>query len=346
MRRRLAWIPIALVLVVLAAGYTAYWFYVAGVVRQGIVDWFEARRQEGYSVGADRIAVSGFPFAIRARLDGAVMAQDRAQPGWELRLPVLVGEAMPWSPHRWILAGERGGRFHLDPGPARPSATIEAARLGGLVAPTPSGEPAAGGTTVEITGGDVTIQADQRIRIARAAVSAVLPANARIGHLEVWSHAALRFEQVTLPVAVGPLGQTVDQIALTAAVKGSVPPGALRQALARWRDDGGTLELESFRLAWGKLLAIAGGTLALDDQLQPIGSLSATIEGQNEILDALAAAGTMKSGDAQLAKIALGLLAKPGPDGRPQITAPVRIQNSEVYLGPARVARLPRFTWE
>jgi hypothetical protein len=346
MRRRLPWILPALLLVVLAAGYAAYWFYVAELVRQGIVDWIEARRQEGYSVGTDRIGVSGFPFTIRARLDGAVMAQDRAQPGWELRIPVLVGEALPWSPDRWTLAGERGGRLHLDPGPARPSATIEAARLGGRVAPTATGEAAAGGTTVEVTGDDVTVQAEQRLRIARAAVSAALPAKARVGHLEIWSRAALQLDQVTLPTSAGPLGQTVDQLALTAAVKGSVPPGTLRDALARWRDDGGTLELESFRLAWGRLLAVANGTLALDEQLQPIGSLSATIQGQNEILDSLAAAGTMKSGDAQLAKIALGLLAKPGSDGRPQIAAPVRIQNSEVYLGPARIARLPRFTWE
>jgi hypothetical protein len=346
MRRRLAWILPALVLVVLAAGYTLYWFHVAGLVRQGIVDWIEARRQEGYSVGADRIGVSGFPFVVRARLDGAVMAQDRAQPGWELRLPALVGEAMPWSPNRWTLAGERGGRLHLDPGPARPSVTIEAARLGGLVAPTPPGEAAGGGTTVEVTAEDVTVQADQRLRIARAAVSAALPAKPRVGHLETWSRASLHLDQVTLPMPVGPLGQSVDQLALTAAVKGSLPRGALRDALARWRDEGGTIELESFRLAWGKLLAVASGTLALDEQLQPIGSLSATVQGQNEILDALAAGGTMKQGDAQLAKVALGFLAKPAPDGRPQITAPVRIQNSEVYLGPARIARLPRFTWE
>src|SRR4051794_18488829 len=133
MRRRLLWLLPILLLVLAAAGYTAYWFYMAGAVRQAIGDWIEARRQEGFSVGADRIGVSGFPLAFRARLDGAVLAQDRAQPGYELRLPVLVGEAKPWAPRRWVLEAERGGRLHLDPGPARPSASITAAKLHGLV---------------------------------------------------------------------------------------------------------------------------------------------------------------------------------------------------------------------
>jgi hypothetical protein len=346
MRRRLLWIPLVLALALAAGLYTAYWFYVAGAVRQGIGDWIEARRQEGYSVGTDRIAVSGFPFAIRARLDGAVLAQDRAQPGYEVRLPVLVGEAAPWSPRRWVLAADRGARLHLDPGPARPSASITVAKLRGLVEPTRATDIAPGGTTVELSGDDVLVQADQRLRIARASLVAALPAKARVPHQEVWSRASFRFEQATLPAPAGPLGATIDELTLTAAVKGAVPPGALREALARWRDDGGTLEVERFRLAWGRLLATATGTLALDPALQPVGSFTATVEGHNEILDALVAEGTMRSGDAALGKVALGLLAKAGPNGQPQIQTTVRIQNSEVYLGPARIARLPHFTWE
>ena len=129
-------------------------------------------------------------------------------------------------------------------------------------------------------------------------------------------------------------------------MRGSVPPGALRDALARWRDERGTLEVERFRLAWGRLLATASGTLELDPALQPTGTLTATLDGYAEVLDTLVADGTMRAGDAALAKVALGLLAKPGADGRMQIQTSVRIERSDVFLGPARVAHLPRFTWE
>src|SRR5437667_9841954 len=113
MRGRVSWIAPIVALVLALALYTGYWFYAAGLVRQGIVDWIEARRHEGYTVGADRIAVGGFPFVLRARLDGAVLEQGRVEPSYELRLPILVGEAPPWSPRRWTLRGDQGGRFQL-----------------------------------------------------------------------------------------------------------------------------------------------------------------------------------------------------------------------------------------
>jgi hypothetical protein len=346
MRRKVIWVAAAVILIAAAALYAAYWVYAAGLVRQGIADWIEARRQEGYTVGAERIAVGGFPFALRARLDGVVLQQERAAPGYELRLPVLRGETAPWSPRRWTLHGEEGGRLRIDPGPARAALVITASRLSGQVEPTPlAPDLPPGGMSLAIAGEDLVIVGDERLHLDRASLRAALPAHARVGHLETWTRAALRLERLTLPAA-GPLGDTLDDLALTASVKGSVPPGALRQGLARWRDDGGTLEIEQLRLAWGKLLASAVGTIALDGALQPIGSATATVQGHNEVVDALVGGGTIASQQGIAAKLIIGALAKPGPDGRPQITAPLRIQNSEIYLGPARLGRLPRFTWE
>jgi hypothetical protein len=49
---------------------------------------------------------------------------------------------------------------------------------------------------------------------------------------------------------------------------------------------------------------------------------------------------------AALVQIALTALARPGPDGKPQITAPFTIQNGKIYLGPARLGTAPRIVWE
>jgi hypothetical protein len=49
---------------------------------------------------------------------------------------------------------------------------------------------------------------------------------------------------------------------------------------------------------------------------------------------------------AALVQIALTALARPGPDGKPQITAPFTIQNGKMYLGPARLGTAPRIVWE
>ena len=44
--------------------------------------------------------------------------------------------------------------------------------------------------------------------------------------------------------------------------------------------------------------------------------------------------------------LALDMLAKPGPDGTQQITAPLSLQRGQAFIGPVRLARLPNFTWE
>src|SRR5437879_1308409 len=110
--------------VVLAGGYSAYWFYLAGLARQGVLDWAEARRVEGYAAGWDRLDIGGFPFVIRVRLEQPILGQSRDAPAWEARMPALVGEAEPWAPHHWRLTGGEGGRLKIAPSETRPPLTI------------------------------------------------------------------------------------------------------------------------------------------------------------------------------------------------------------------------------
>ena len=44
--------------------------------------------------------------------------------------------------------------------------------------------------------------------------------------------------------------------------------------------------------------------------------------------------------------MALGFLAKPGPDGRPQIVAPFTIQDGQMLLGPVKLGPAPRISWQ
>jgi hypothetical protein len=80
--------------------------------------------------------------------------------------------------------------------------------------------------------------------------------------------------------------------------------------------------------------------------LQPIGGFSGAIEGYDRVLTALVRAGTLHARDAGLARLALAMLAKIGPDGRPQITTSFTIQNGEMFLGPAKLGRAPRIAWQ
>ena len=60
---------------------------------------------------------------------------------------------------------------------------------------------------------------------------------------------------------------------------------------------------------------------------------------------ALVEAGRLNTTEAALAQIALSALAKPGPDGKPQITTSFTLQNGKMYLGPAKLGPAPRIEW-
>ena len=127
---------------------------------------------------------------------------------------------------------------------------------------------------------------------------------------------------------------------------GVIPPGPPAEAVAGWRDDGGTVELERLVLEWGPLELEASGTLALDPAMQPIGSLTAEIRGYAETLDALVQAGAAPPRDAAIAKVVLNLLAKTPPDGGPPVlTVPLTAQDGRLFVGPVALLELPPIEW-
>lgn len=337
--KRILFLTVALA-VLFAGLWSGYWIYAARQVRGEIVAWADARRADGLTLVWDRLDVGGYPLAFRVQADRLLVSDARGGPPWELRIPELIGTAPAWSLRRWVLAGAQGVAARLAPSDVRPAVIARAAAVEGTV------EPGEEGTTVEAAFAALAVEGAVPFRAARIAATVFVPRRAPASHAELFARASLSLEELLLPRPVGPFGTVVQRVEATAAVKGAIAGGPRRAALARWRDDGGVVELETLRLSWDRLAASAQGTLALDADMQPIGALSATLRGWGEILDALGANGTMKGGDVVLAKLALGLLAKPGPDGRSELTAPVTIQNSTLYVAKVKTARLPHFTWE
>lgn len=320
-----------------ASAYVGYWFYVADRIRTGIEPWAEARRAEGYIAHWDSAAVDGFPASFRLTFTRAVFSGIKPL-AFEIAGPTLVGEARPWDLKRWHISAPQGAGLEA---PIENGA-IEAASLDGtLDLDTPNGTAIAL-VAHDIAGGGAVAG----LRIADADVRLTLPDHSPAGHMDAAFATTLHLSKLTLPISVPSFGSTVEALTLSGSFKGALPPGNLRQALAAWRDDGGTIELQDGSIRWGALVLDTKGTLALDDTLQPIGALTATIQGQNAIVDAAVAAGNLRAGDASLLKTFLGLMAKPGPDGTKLLTLPVSLQNTRVYLGPAQIADLPHITWE
>jgi hypothetical protein len=319
-----------------AAAYGAYWFTTAERLRSGIERWAAARQAEGRDLHWTSVTSEGFPFAFRLRITGALLDGARPLP-FSAATPILLGEAQPWNLRRWTLSAPSGAQLAM---PIE-GTTLVAAALDGTLS-----LPASGGMAVTLRAQDVAASGNDQLRIGEAELQLALPDHAPASHHDTSLDAALRLARLTLPHPLPPLGDTVDSLSVAGTLKGTLPQGPVRQSLALWREDGGTIELEDGSIQWGALALSATGTLSLDEGLQPIGALTATVVDQNAVIDAAVAQGSMRAGDANLAKVVLGMMAKPGADGKSRLTVPLSIQNHHLFLGPAQIATLPRFSWE
>jgi hypothetical protein len=338
--RRLALAVIALLLAV-AGAYTAFWFFVAGRIEDGIRDWADSVKAQNIDATWRAVAVGGYPLAFRIELREARLREAANAPrGGEVRMPLLTGSARPWNFRLWRLSAPEGLTATAGPADA-PAATLTARRAEGSVAVADGG-----GAHVSVGLAAPSIEAGPRLTAREAVVWLTFPPHPPQNHTEPALGLALQLRELNLPAVPAPFRNPLDEIAFGATVMGPIQPGSPREAAAAWRDAGGTLELDHLSLRWGGIAATGSGTLALDPELQPEGAFSGAVQGYDELLAALAGGGQIRPNEAGLARLALGFLAKPGPDGKPQIATSFTIQNGEMRLGPAKLGKAPRIPWE
>ncbi len=347
MRRAIVIAAVAVLAAV--AGYAVYWHAAANTLAEGIARWAEQRRAEGYEVSYAGPDIGGFPFRLAARLADPVIAGPPDAEPWRWQGPELTLRARPWTP----LDAEAfaPGRHDLEFGAGG------AARHVVLDARAASGRASFGtdgrlGEAEAILGDLLVVEdsAPDRSLVAESARLRILPAaNPGTDHTKPSLGFEIALAGVVLPPdAATPLGREVQKLELDGAVMGRIPGHvpALSDGLAAWRDDGGTLELSRIVGYWGPLVVTGTGTFALDSALQPIGALSTTLSGHEAAIDALVASGTVGPRDGSLAKIVLAVLARPSPvDGEPELTAPITLQDGALWVGPAKLLRLPRIEW-
>jgi hypothetical protein len=334
-------LAVVAVLLVLLGAYTAYWWIVATRISDGITAWAQTERAEKVDISWQKIGVTGFPLFWHVNLDNAVLRDGRLTPSPELRIPMVSATARPWDFGGWQLTAPEGLSAMLAGGGARPPLKLAVHSAIGVAAVDPQA-----GTNLWLNLQDISAEAGAKVPIASADAWLILPARPPRSHTEPALGVALDLRQVQLPSMTSVLNDTIEELAFGITLKGAGPSGKLAQAVSEWRDAGGTVELDNLRLNWGGVGATATGTIALDRELQPVGGFSGAISGYDQILTGLVQSGRMRAADAGLARLALAMLAKAGPDGRPEIKTAFTIQNGEMFLGPAKLGKVPRITWE
>lgn len=338
---------VAVLLLVAAGAYTAFWFRAAGLVRDGLAEWTTARRAEGYDIAYAGPEIAGFPWHLRIRLDRLALAAPGER--WRWGGQAVEAKLMPWRFRRVTVRPLGRQAVTLPTADGGETATATAADAKAVI--LLSGRGHLGEVHGVAAGVVLTLpRAQGPITAGTAQLDLALPPPAAPGGIAGPSEApsallSLELHEITLPAA-GPLGPRLQWLTAEAALTGTLPLGSPAKALATWRDGGGTLELKRLELAWGPLELSSNATLALDGNMQPEGAGTAKIRGYAETLDALVAQGLMKPQAGMFAKAALGLMAKtPAEGGAKVLTVPLTIENRVLYAGPIALLRLPAIVW-
>lgn len=339
-RRRI--VPLAAsTLVLLALGWTGFWYYAAGQVRAKLDAWAEAQRAQGYTVAYDDVSVSGYPLRLTLRLAHPHLAKS---PQFSWRADTIVGLFEPW--HFRSIRLESPGTHHLALDDGRQAFRFTAPSVAGSVQFDANWDVSALQTAFRM----VELSQDGRPEIVTFGaldLGAYIPFGATPKDPSVVF--VVSAERVVVPVpTAAALAPSIEKIGLDIDIWGHPLGGRpLKDEIAAWRDGGGTIDLKVVLLRWGPLFVEGDGTLALDRELQPVGALSARISGYGEALDTLVGAGFLRPTTAAAATTVLNLIAKSPAEGEAsEAKVPITLQDRQLYVGPVKFFELPRFQWE
>jgi hypothetical protein len=323
--------------VVTVLGYVGYWFWLANEISDGIDAWAAAEQAEGRIVAFGEREISGFPGDMQFSFQG-ISYEDRAR-GRTLHLPALTGSMSPLDLGRIIGHAEGPLVVILEKGPAPGRYEISAADNAIRYRAAEPQEVVVNMRDVRVSGAEAL----------DGLTAKKFDIGLERGSVPVFGTFSIDAEGIDLPpVHATPLAGTARYLQVVADLKGAVPPAAITSAgLEAWRKDGGDIDFRKLAFGHGDADVAAEGTLALDDELQPIAAFTAKVSGFAETIDTLIQAGYVRPQEGGMAKAVLGFLARtPKGGGPPTLGAAISVQDRELSVGPVKLMRLPYVRWD
>jgi len=347
------WILALALLLALFSGHFLLWRAAAQRLEKNFSGWLAMRQRAGWTATTGQPTRGGWPLAATLTLPDVFLKSG----------DTLIPDGLTWSAERLVLRmtllqpgllsinTEGSQRVRLGDGPDVP---FRADRLR-LTFPLERGFP----RWAEIAVADLRAGLPAMGGVGEAAAGltiGTLTARADFKPAAPQGEAAIAFtlhtEAIGLPASIpwaipSALGPRIAEIGLEGALSGPLPRGGdIAPAAAQWRDGGGSLEIGDLHAHWGPFDLTTSATLALDEQLQPMGTGTAKMTGHAAALDALADAGVLRRRAAMAAKAVLGLLARPSTaGGEPEVEVPLTLQGRMLAVRQIPLARLPRLAW-
>jgi hypothetical protein len=359
MRRRTAKIA-GVTAVGAAIALTAAWFVFVQQTERAMQQWVDTQRENGVEVTWQSLKFTGYPLRANAQIGEPqiIVRQPNRVATW--KPPLLTFKFSSISPQAIDFASPGTHDLNVTSNDKTWSAVVEARTLKGQalfpsedyrrieqltgrfadMRVTPSGwaDPltvergnfeATRGASTPVDPGAVHPRGES-LALDLAARDIGLPADLLQGN------------------ALESLGPLVSTLSSKMLVKGELNAGSADiKSLTAWRDGGGTVEFTSIELLWGPLRVTANGTLALDGELQPVGSFATRIAGLEKFITAMETSGVLSPSDAAIARITLAVLTRASDDGGPdRAEIPITLQDRILRLGPVALVQFAPITWQ
>ena len=157
----------------------------------------------------------------------------------------------------------------------------------------------------------------------------------------------LEILDLKLPRDIGlPIEPKVESMYFEAKVKGALPSRVGSEEFARWRDEGGIIEVLALNFESNKLKFRSKGTLALGNEFQPLGAFSARISNTEEMLEFLEQKELIESRDMLMVRLMFAGLSQTFLNENTQkLELPITLQDDTIYLGPFRIFHINKIKW-
>lgn len=359
MRRRTVKIA-GITVVGLAIAASAAWFVFVQQTQRAIDQWTAAQRENGVEVTWQSLKFTGFPLRVNAQIGGPQLIVRRPNRVTSWKPPLLTVHFSSVSPHAIDFAGPGVHNLDVISDGRTWSAVVEAKTLKGQALFPPDDYRRIERLTGRFAGVSV-IPNDwaEPLTIDRGKFRATRPSATPVDPLAVHPQGvslefSLAAQDIRLPTeflqanALERMDPLISAFSTEVLVNGELDTRSVDvNSFTAWRDGGGTVEFASIELQWGPVQIAANGTLALDDDLQPVGAFATRIAGLEQLITAMETGGVLAPNDAAIARITLSILTRGSEDGGPDhAKIPLTLQDRILRLGPIPLVQFQPIAWE
>jgi len=343
----------------IAVMYTIFWYSMAIYLKNAIEDWKADRAEQGVLASHGKVEITGFPINFHIGINHPQLQipyrtsehqRFEKDKKWIWRGQRAVAEVRPWNFNNIKLDLSGSNRLSLKNKDTIYEFVSKAKLINIDAEMFQRNWPRKFKIRIE----EIKILekiSEIETSIKSAIFSTQVLLHGRTGHSVAIKKQSrllqMKLKGVDVPKAFKlPLDNYIDEIFAKLKITEDLNPVLSLQNLRKWRDAGGIIDIDSFGGVSGGLKTYAAGTLALDQNLQPLLAMSANFEGIIPLIDRLKKSGFIQSNTALLAKVILGGISKRSANGKRIVSLPLTIQDRKLSIGPVSLMAIPFINWD